>query len=142
MTLPAEAAGANSLAEVMQSLSERVPSELAAPFAGELFARVDAGELDVYDPASLALLAADAFESCRVRAAGKPKVVLRNRTLRGTDFLVIDIVNDDMPFLLEFGDWGASRARPRPGACRASDFRGLARPGWRAYIRGACPNVR
>ena len=100
MTLSAEAAGANRLAAVMQSLSARVPGELAARFAEELFARVDAGELEAYDPASLALLAAGAFESFRIRPPGEPKVVLRERTLKGMDFLAIDIVNNDMPFLL------------------------------------------
>jgi glutamate dehydrogenase len=85
----------------MQNLSERVPGELAARFAEELFARVDAGELEAYDPASLALLAAGAFESFRIRPPGKPKVVLWERTLKGMDFLAIDIVNNDMPFLLD-----------------------------------------
>jgi glutamate dehydrogenase len=85
----------------MQSLSARVPGELAARFAEELFARVDAGELEAYDPASLALLAAGAFESFRIRPPGEPKVVLGERTLKGMDFLAIDIVNNDMPFLLD-----------------------------------------
>ncbi len=100
MTLAAGTFEGSKLAAMLQSLSGRVPGELAARFAEELFSQVDAGELDAYDPASLALLAAGAFESFRIRPAGEPKVVLRDRTLKGTDYLVIDIVNDDMPFLL------------------------------------------
>ncbi len=100
MTLPAEASGASRLAAVLQSLSDRAPGELAQHFAEELFARVDAGELEAYDTASLALLAAGAFESFSIRPPAGPKVVPRCRTLNGVDFLAIDIVNEDMPFLL------------------------------------------
>ena len=85
---------------MLQSLAGHVPGELAARFARELFSQVDAGEFEAYDTASLALLAAGAFESFRIRPVGTPKIVLRDRTLKGTDFLVIDIVNGDMPFLL------------------------------------------
>ena len=101
MSLAAGTSVGSRLVEVLQSLSERVPGELAARFAEELFAQVDAGEFEAHDTAALALLAAGAFESFHIRPAGEPKVVLRDRTLKDTDFLVIDIVNDDMPFLLD-----------------------------------------
>ncbi len=101
MSLAAGTSVGSRLVEVLQSLSERVPDELAARFAEELFAQVDAGEFEAHDTAALALLAAGAFESFHIRPAGEPKVVLRDRTLKNTDFLVIDIVNDDMPFLLD-----------------------------------------
>ncbi|MGO9543359.1 MAG: NAD-glutamate dehydrogenase [Rhodomicrobium sp.] len=76
-------------------------NKLAARFADQLFSEADSAELERYGPAGLAALAAGAFESFRIRKAGEPRVVLRGRTLKSNDFLVIDIVNDDMPFLLD-----------------------------------------
>ena len=86
----------------MQSLSEHVPGELAARFAEELFARVDAGELEPTIRPRWPCCGRH-FESFRIRPPGEPKVVLRERTLKGMDFLAIDIVNNDMPFLLDVG---------------------------------------
>ncbi len=91
----------SKLAAVSEILSGDAGGGLAARFAEELFGEADIGELENYETGDLAALAASAFESFRVRKGPEPKVVLSDRTLKGTGFLVIDIVNDDMPFLLD-----------------------------------------
>ena len=101
MTLAAGTSAGSRVAAVLQTLASLMPGELAAHFAQTLFSQADAGEIAAYGTASLASLAADAFESFHICPAGEPKVVLRDRTLEGTDFLAIDIVNADMPFLLD-----------------------------------------
>jgi glutamate dehydrogenase len=96
------AAGTGSkLAAIVRSLSDQPADTLAARFAQLLFQEADTAELDAYDTADLASLAAAAFESFRHRMPGKPKAVLRDCTFKNGSFLVVDIVNDDMPFLLD-----------------------------------------
>jgi glutamate dehydrogenase len=96
------AAGTGSkLAAIVRTLSDRPADFLAGRFAQLLFQEADAAELDAYDTADLASLAVSAFESFRQRAPGTPKAVLSDRSLKNGGFLVIDIVNDDMPFLLD-----------------------------------------
>src|SRR5271165_164111 len=101
MSLAADSIGATKLAEVVNSLSQRAGSELAAQFARQLFDEVDTAEFDAYGTGDLVALANDAFESFRSRSAGQPTIVLRQRSAGKAEFLVADIVNDDMPFLLD-----------------------------------------
>jgi glutamate dehydrogenase len=101
MSLSAETAGASKLAKIVQHLSARAGNDLAARFAKQLFDEVDTAEFEAYGTDDLVAFAADAFESFRNRQPGRPKVVLRLRTAEKAAFLVVDIVNDDMPFLLD-----------------------------------------
>jgi glutamate dehydrogenase len=96
------AAGTGSkLAALVRSLSDQPADALASRFAQLLFQEVDTAELDAYGTGDLASLAAVAFESFRHRTPGAPKAVLRDCSFKNGSFLVIDIVNDDMPFLLD-----------------------------------------
>src|SRR5271165_5079174 len=90
----------NKLALIIRQLSKGRAEDLAARFARRLFDEVDAAEIEDYETGDLVALAADAFESFRTREPGRPKIVLRRRAIKNTEFLCIDIVNDDMPFLL------------------------------------------
>ena len=101
MTLLSGTPEGSKLAAVVQSLSSQLGDGFAAKFANELFNEADIAEIETYETADLAALAADAFESFRIRMPGEPKAVLHARSLKDSDFLVIDIVNDDMPFLLD-----------------------------------------
>ncbi|MGO8780638.1 MAG: NAD-glutamate dehydrogenase [Rhodomicrobium sp.] len=101
MTLPAEPVHRSKLEAVVQSLESHIAGGFAGRFAEELFCKADIGELENYETGDLAALAASAFESFRVRKGHQPKVVFSDCTVKGTGFLVIDIVNDDMPFLLD-----------------------------------------
>jgi glutamate dehydrogenase len=101
MTFSAETAGGSKLATVIRHLSGQAGDGLAAQFAKQLFDEVDTAEIDAYETGDLLAFAADAFESFRNRQPGRPKVVLRQRSVEKTEFLVVDIVNDDMPFLLD-----------------------------------------
>ncbi|MGB9025520.1 MAG: hypothetical protein WCC40_06105, partial [Rhodomicrobium sp.] len=101
MTLPAEPVHRSKLEAVVQSLESHIAGGFAGRFAEELFCEADIGELENYETGDLAALAASAFESFRARKGHQPKVVFSDCTVKGTGFLVIDIVNDDMPFLLD-----------------------------------------
>ena len=101
MTLLSGTPEGSKLAAVVQSLSSRLGDKLAAKFASQLFNEADSAEIQTYETADLAALAADAFESFRTRMPGEPKAVLHACSLKSSGFLVIDIVNDDMPFLLD-----------------------------------------
>ncbi len=101
MTLSAEPRSFGKLAEIEDRLFERTGNGFAAIFAKKLFEEVDTAELEPYGTDELVVLAADAFESLRTREPGQPKIVFRDRFADNAQFLVVDIVNDDMPFLLD-----------------------------------------
>jgi glutamate dehydrogenase len=96
-----ESPGGSKLAAIVQSLSSSMDGGLAASFARQFFLEADTAELEAYDASDLAALAAGAFENLHWRTAGQPKIALHCRSLNGNEFLLIDIVNDDMPFLLD-----------------------------------------
>ena len=112
MALMAETSNMTRLSAIIQSLSRQTGDGLAARFAKQLFHEVDAAEFEIYQTTDLVAFAADAFESFRQRQPGEPKIALRQRSIGETELLVVDIVNDDMPFLLELCAWGPSRPRP------------------------------
>ncbi len=101
MALTAETSGGSKLAMIVRSLANQTGDGLAARFAKQLFNEVDAAEFENYGTGDLIAFAADAFDSFRQRRQGEPKIVLRQRFAGKTEFLVIDLVNDDMPFLLD-----------------------------------------
>ncbi len=101
MTLPAATAEASKLAAIVARFSEDAGQNYAARFAKQLFHEADTAELETYETADLADLAAEAFSIFRQRLPGELKVRLRERRVRKSEFIVADIVNDDMPFLLD-----------------------------------------
>ena len=100
MTSMVKSPGGSKLAAIVQSLSSPMDGGLAASFARQFFLEADTAELEAYDASDLAALAAGAFENLHWRTPGQPKIALHCRSLNGNEFLLIDIVNDDMPFLL------------------------------------------
>ena len=103
MAFLAETSSVSKLSAIIQSLSRQTGDGLAARFAKHLFNEVDTAEFETYGTSDLVALATGAFESLRQRQPGKPKIVLRQRFTGETELLAVDIVNDDMPFLLELG---------------------------------------
>ena len=101
MALTAETSSVSKLSAIIQSLSRQTGDGLAARFAKHLFNEVDTAELETYGTSDLVGLAASAFKSFRQRQTGRPKIILRERFAGETEFLAADIVNDDMPFLLD-----------------------------------------
>ena len=101
MAFSAETSSVSKLSAIIQSLSRQTGDGLAARFAKHLFNEVDTAEFETYGTSDLVALAAGAFESFRQRQPGKPKIVLRQRFAGETELLAVDIVNDDMPFLLD-----------------------------------------
>ncbi len=100
MALTAETSGGNRLSAIVHSLSLKTGDGLSARFAKQLFNEVDDAEFETYGTSDLVAFAADAFDSFRQRRPGEPKTVLRQRFAGETELLAVDIVNDDMPFLL------------------------------------------
>ncbi len=83
-----------------------------------LLGRAAPEDLLVYRPAELATLAAGAWAWLAQRQPGAPKIRFEtpaatrsSRVLRAIS--VIEIVNDDMPFLVDTGDGRTHRARHR-----------------------------
>jgi len=101
MAFLAEISSVSKLSAIIQSLSRQTGDGLAARFAKHLFNEVDTAEFETYGTSDLVALAAGAFESFRQRQPGKPKIVLWQRCAGETELLAVDIVNDDMPFLLD-----------------------------------------
>jgi glutamate dehydrogenase len=101
MTLTAETQSGSKLAAIVQNLGDGEPANLLTKFARHLFGEADTSELDSYAVDDLTAVAASAFETFRVRLPGEPSVGLFERRFGTGDFLCIDIVNDDMPFLLD-----------------------------------------
>ncbi|HXW21803.1 MAG TPA: hypothetical protein VEK14_02745, partial [Rhodomicrobium sp.] len=101
MALTAETSSVSKLSEIMQSLPQQSGDGLAARFTKHLFNEVDAAEVETYRTSDLVALASDAFESLRQRQPGRAKIVLRQCFAGETELLTVDIVNDDMPFLLD-----------------------------------------
>lgn len=82
----------------------RGKTEALDGFAALLFGHVAPEDLVVYEPSELAALARDAHAFLATRKAGEPKVRFVTPPLEGDrlkSIAVIEIVNDDMPFLLD-----------------------------------------
>jgi glutamate dehydrogenase len=93
---------------ILDALAERLPAPRhadAAAFARRFFARMPADELAARAPELWAALLADLIEFVRERKPGAPKLRIFNPQLGegGWDsaHTVVQIVNDDMPFLVD-----------------------------------------
>ena len=97
----AEAALIAAAGKILRSGHREVPED----FVAALFAHAVPEDLMRYDPRQLAELAADAWTLLAVRKPGVPKVRLETPGLPGHERLradsVLEIVNDDMPFLVD-----------------------------------------
>ena len=95
-----EERAARDLLDVSSTLLGDVP----ATFAAVLFARTAPEDLLVYDAKELAQLARDAWAFLAVRKPGEPKVRFTSPASDGDrlkSISVIEVVNDDMPFLVD-----------------------------------------
>ena len=97
----AEAALIAAAGKILRSGHREVPED----FVAALFAHAVPEDLMRYDPRQLAELAADAWTLLAVRKPGVPKIRLETPGLPGHERLradsVLEIVNDDMPFLVD-----------------------------------------
>jgi glutamate dehydrogenase len=97
----AEAALIAAAGKILRSSHREVPED----FVAALFAHAVPDDLMRYDPRQLAELAADAWTLLTVRKPGVPKIRLETPGLPGHERLradsVLEIVNDDMPFLVD-----------------------------------------
>jgi glutamate dehydrogenase len=97
----AEAALIAAAGKILRGDNREVPED----FVAALFAYAVPEDLLRYDPRQLAELAADAWSLLAVRKPGVPKIRLNAPDLAGHERLradsVLEIVNDDMPFLVD-----------------------------------------
>ena len=90
------------LKPILDALAKRVGKAglaQAQAFAAAFYRRMDADELASRDASGWAELAADMLEFARTRKRGKANVRLSNRA--GSTHTMVQIVNDDMPFLVD-----------------------------------------
>src|SRR5262245_5958237 len=94
------------LIEQMSTILAGLRDDIPAGFAEALFARAAAEDLLGYEPRELATLAEDAWAFLADRQPGAPKMRFGSRpgpvgAERIESVSVLEIVNDDMPFLLD-----------------------------------------
>ncbi|MDR3373060.1 MAG: NAD-glutamate dehydrogenase [Ancalomicrobiaceae bacterium] len=83
---------------VAAALLVRNPDPSIADFASRLYEHGSADDLSTYDPETLADLCAAAYERFASRDLGRHRITLT--LVPEADVTIIEIVNDDMPFLL------------------------------------------
>jgi len=98
-------AAARDLLEQAQAQLAGLEPNVPAAFAAQLYSRTVPEDLLHYGPADLAMLAARAYALLAERAPGAPKIHCGKVALTGsgerTTIGVVEIINDDMPFLLD-----------------------------------------
>src|SRR5690348_7110776 len=99
---------ANHLDPILAALAGRVPKSTLAEaraFATAFYQRMDAEEFAQHGAEGWAELAADMLEFVRARKRGKASIQLLNPSLKSDGWesphTVVQIVNDDMPFLVD-----------------------------------------
>jgi len=97
-----------SLEPVFAALRKRYPAARQAEaqaFAGDFYRRMEADEFPHHTAEEWAAIAGDTLEFARVRKPGTASVRVFNPTLKAngweTPHTVLQIVNDDMPFLVD-----------------------------------------
>ncbi len=100
-----EKPGARHLQAVADKIREGKGSDQAIQFGRQLLRRVPAAELDEIDPIDHAALARDFYEFARQRMPGEVKLRIFNPDQERHGWVsthtVIEIINDDMPFLVD-----------------------------------------
>jgi glutamate dehydrogenase len=94
------------LIDQMSTILTGLRDDMPAGFAAALFSRAAPEDLNAYEPRELAALAEDAWAFLLDRKPGAPKIRLDSRpgpmgAERVKTVSVLEIVNDDMPFLLD-----------------------------------------
>src|SRR5438105_2598985 len=101
----AEAPAARSLIEAAGARLRQGSSGAPADFAAALFSRTDPEDLVRYTASELAALAESAWSFLSERKPGAPSIRFEPSGVAAGDrakpFSVLDIVNDDMPFLVD-----------------------------------------
>src|SRR5438067_10875577 len=78
------------------------PGKASGTFAELLFGHTNIEDLASYDPSSLAFLAEQAWEHVQQRTAGRADIRVVNPMMPdGREISVLEILNDDMPFLFD-----------------------------------------
>ena len=107
-------------------------SAVPQDFMGLFLGRAVAEDLTCYHPSAVADITRAAWEFLATRKVGTPKISL-TPPRKGEDGLeglsVLEIINDNMPFLVEFGARRVDRARDRGALRRAPALRGRTRRG-------------
>ncbi len=105
MSTSEEKPGARHLQAVADKIRESNGNEQAIKFSRQLLRRVPAAELDAVDPAEHAALARDFYQFSRQRMPGEVKLRIFNPDAErhgwSSTHSVIEIINDDMPFLVD-----------------------------------------
>jgi len=101
-----EARGARRLVEQAGTILTGMHGDMPESFAAQLFARAAPEDLVRYEPRELAALAAEAWLFLKQRKPGAPAIRFDSRAGPiGADRIrtisIVEIVNDDMPFLLD-----------------------------------------
>ena len=98
----------SSLESICAALRKRYPASQqpqALAFAAEFYRRMEEDEFPHHPPGEWAAMAADMLEFVRTRKPGTAKVRVFNPTARANGWesphTVLQIVNDDMPFLVD-----------------------------------------
>jgi glutamate dehydrogenase len=91
------------IASILQDIREGVSKGEGdfSAFTQKLFAGADPEDIAAYSPQALTSLARESFDFLRERRAGKAKIRSRNPEGDLGEATVLDIVNDDMPFLVD-----------------------------------------
>jgi glutamate dehydrogenase len=100
MAFAAQTGNVGKLEQIMTRLAGGGDT-LRAIFANALFQAVDMSEFDAYSVEELAGLASKAFDNMLQRQPGQPQINIGEHSTANASFLIIDAVNDDMPFLLD-----------------------------------------
>src|SRR5262249_3408014 len=101
-----EERAARRLIEQAGTILTGLYGDMPETFAGQLFARAAPEDLARYEPREIAALAEEAWGFLKERKAGAPKIRFDSRdgpigAERIKTISTIEIVNDDMPFLLD-----------------------------------------
>ncbi|MFT4077973.1 NAD-glutamate dehydrogenase [Rhodomicrobium sp.] len=99
MSQTADRTGAGS--SILAGTRPLVADDLAARFAAQLVSESGCSDLASDRAATFSALAAEAFENLRRRHSHAPEISIRSLTSHEGENIVIDIANDDMPFLLD-----------------------------------------
>ncbi len=103
-TLPNTADSAAS--QLIQRAASELPDRAMSEFLSDLFAHAAADDVIAYRPDELAALAASAYDFITQRTPGEPRVRVYdpdhpNDGDRINTISVVEVVNDDMPFLVD-----------------------------------------
>jgi glutamate dehydrogenase len=101
MSFPAAETGANEAGGLGSAVARETGNPLAAVFGDALFRDVDQTEVKSYGESERLAFARRAFDTFAMRPDSQPVIATSIRQAKNATFLAVDIVNDDMPFLVD-----------------------------------------